>query len=61
MLYADHPLAKRSEISPSEPRDDPFVTNPAASGSTLRPGVPAACHAAGFTPEIAQETSDGTR
>jgi DNA-binding transcriptional LysR family regulator len=60
LLHADHRLAKRSEISLSELRDDPFVTNPASSGSTLRLDVLAACHDAGFTPEIAQETSDGS-
>src|SRR5215470_908103 len=51
-----HPLAGRGQIPLRALRDEPIVTLTAAS--KLRATLETACHAAGFTPRIAAETSD---
>ncbi|UKA49175.1 LysR family transcriptional regulator [Arthrobacter sp. FW305-123] len=55
---ADHPLAGRASVEMSELAADPFITMPAAQGSTLRDVTFAACAAAGFRPRISQEVAD---
>ncbi|GAA3284498.1 LysR substrate-binding domain-containing protein [Paenarthrobacter aurescens] len=55
---ADHPLAGRASVAMSELAADPFITMPAAQGSTLRDVTFAACAAAGFRPRISQEVAD---
>lgn len=57
-LPADHPLAGRSSVSLADLAADPFITMPAAQGSTLRDVTFAACAAAGFRPGISQEVAD---
>ncbi|WP_369745106.1 LysR family transcriptional regulator [Paenarthrobacter sp. AMU7] len=57
-LPADHPLAGQASVEMAELANDPFITMPAAQGSTLREVTFAACAAAGFRPRIAQEVSD---
>jgi DNA-binding transcriptional LysR family regulator len=57
-VHPDHPLAARSSVQLSALRHEPLVTLTAGSG--LRTTIEAACHAAGFTPRIAAETSDLT-
>ncbi|WGM19746.1 LysR family transcriptional regulator [Paenarthrobacter sp. OM7] len=57
-LPADHPLAGHASVEMAELAGDPFITMPAAQGSTLREVTFAACAAAGFRPRIAQEVSD---
>lgn len=57
-LPADHPLAGQASVEMAELAGDPFITMPAAQGSTLREVTFAACAAAGFRPRIAQEVSD---
>ncbi|MFD6061424.1 LysR family transcriptional regulator [Rhodococcus wratislaviensis] len=59
LLPSDHPLADRKSIDLAELRDETFVANPAATGSTLRRDLLAACRDAGYTPNIVQETTDG--
>ncbi len=55
---ADHPLAGQASVEMAELAGDPFITMPAAQGSTLREVTFAACAAAGFRPRISQEVSD---
>nr|WP_306423140.1 LysR family transcriptional regulator [Paenarthrobacter aurescens] len=57
-LPADHPLAGQASVEMAELAGDPFITMPAAQGSTLREVTFAACAAAGFRPRISQEVSD---
>ncbi|MET4539584.1 DNA-binding transcriptional LysR family regulator [Arthrobacter bambusae] len=57
-LPADHPLAGQATVEVAELAGDPFITMPAAQGSTLREVTFAACAAAGFRPRISQEVSD---
>jgi DNA-binding transcriptional LysR family regulator len=57
-LPADHPLAGQASVGMAELAGDPFITMPAAQGSTLREVTFAACAAAGFRPRIGQEVSD---
>lgn len=57
-LPADHSLAGRSSVALSELAKDPFITMPAAQGSTLREVTVSACAAAGFRPRISQEVTD---
>ncbi|MGO4145336.1 LysR family transcriptional regulator [Paenarthrobacter sp. YAF11_1] len=57
-LPADHPLAGQASVELAELAGDPFITMPAAQGSTLREVTFAACAAAGFRPKISQEISD---
>ncbi|SDW78068.1 DNA-binding transcriptional regulator, LysR family [Arthrobacter sp. yr096] len=57
-LPTDHPLAARSSVDISELAGDPFITMPAAQGSTLREVTLSACAAAGFRPRISQEVAD---
>jgi DNA-binding transcriptional LysR family regulator len=57
-LPADHALAGRSSVELAELAGDPFITMPAAQGSTLREVTFAACAAAGFRPRISQEVAD---
>lgn len=55
---ADHPLAGQTSVEMAELASDPFITMPAAQGSTLRDVTFAACAAAGFRPRISQEVAD---
>jgi DNA-binding transcriptional LysR family regulator len=55
---ADHRLAGRESVEVEELAGDPFITMPAAQGSTLREVTFAACAAAGFRPRISQEVAD---
>ncbi|WP_026546920.1 LysR family transcriptional regulator [Paenarthrobacter nicotinovorans] len=57
-LPADHPLAGQASVHMAQLAGDPFITMPAAQGSTLREVTFAACAAAGFRPRISQEVSD---
>ncbi|MDR6435104.1 DNA-binding transcriptional LysR family regulator [Paenarthrobacter nicotinovorans] len=57
-LPADHPLAGEASVHMAQLAGDPFITMPAAQGSTLREVTFAACAAAGFRPRISQEVSD---
>ena len=57
-VHPKHPLASRSSIPLSALQHEPLVT--LTPGSGLRATIEAACHAAGFTPRIAAETSDLT-
>ncbi|MCF3138179.1 LysR family transcriptional regulator [Paenarthrobacter sp. AR 02] len=57
-LPTDHPLAARSSVGLTDLAGDPFITMPAAQGSTLREVTFAACAAAGFRPRISQEVAD---
>ncbi|MDR6639124.1 LysR family transcriptional regulator [Paenarthrobacter nitroguajacolicus] len=54
----DHLLAGRSSVELLDLAGDPFITMPAAQGSTLREVTFAACAAAGFRPRISQEVAD---
>src|SRR5262249_56501595 len=55
-VHPAHPLAGRGQIPLRALRDEPVVTLTAAS--KLRSTLETACHAAGFAPRIAAETSD---
>ncbi|BCW60199.1 MULTISPECIES: LysR family transcriptional regulator [Micrococcaceae] len=57
-LPADHPLAGQASVHMAQLAGDPFITMPAAQGSTLREVTFAACAIAGFRPRISQEVSD---
>lgn len=55
---ADHSLAGHPSVELAELAAHPFITMPAAQGSTLREVTFAACAAAGFRPRITQEVAD---
>src|SRR5215472_7898805 len=55
-VHPAHPLAGRGQIPLRALRDEPMVT--LTQASKLRSTLETACHAAGFAPRIAAETSD---
>jgi DNA-binding transcriptional LysR family regulator len=57
-LPSSHPLAGRREIRLEELAEDPFISFPAGSGSTLRTALLDTCAKAGVTPRIVQEAPD---
>ncbi|CAM5246914.1 LysR family transcriptional regulator [Streptomyces californicus] len=54
----DHPLARYDAVPLGELADEPFVSFPANTGSTVRDALTAACESAGFTPRVVQEAPD---
>ncbi len=58
VLPAGHELAGRPEISVADLFDEPFVTFPRASGSTLRSITNKVCWDHGFSPKVIQEAPD---
>lgn len=54
-LHSSHPLAKRTAIKLHDLADEPLILN--GPVSVLRSVVMLACHAEGFTPQIAQEAT----
>ncbi|MFH9198064.1 LysR substrate-binding domain-containing protein [Streptomyces anulatus] len=57
-LPFDHPLARYEAVPLGELADEPFVSFPANSGSTVRDAMTEACESAGFTPRVVQEAPD---
>ncbi len=57
-LPSDHPLAQNRRIAVSDLADEPFVSFPARTGSSLRDATVQACEAAGHNPRIVQEAPD---
>jgi DNA-binding transcriptional LysR family regulator len=57
-LPSDHPLAQQSAIAVADLADEPFVSFPAGTGSSLRDATVQACEAAGHNPRIVQEAPD---
>ncbi|WP_181767302.1 LysR family transcriptional regulator [Streptomyces albidus (ex Kaewkla and Franco 2022)] len=57
-LPSDHPLAQNCRIAVSDLADEPFVSFPARTGSSLRDATVQACEAAGHNPRIVQEAPD---
>ena len=57
-LPAAHPLAERPTVSLMDLVDEPFVTFPANSGSSLHAIGVQACMQAGFQPRVAQAAPD---
>ncbi|MFC6062959.1 LysR family transcriptional regulator [Streptomyces ochraceiscleroticus] len=53
-----HPLAAREAVDVAALARERFVTFPAARGSAVRDALVHACHAAGFSPRVAQEAPD---
>jgi DNA-binding transcriptional LysR family regulator len=57
-LPSDHPLAGRRRIPLEALAEEPFVSFPANSGSSLRAATVRACEGAGFNPRVVQEAPD---
>ncbi|MET7855901.1 LysR family transcriptional regulator [Streptomyces sp. NPDC005318] len=57
-LPSDHPLAGLERVPVEVLTEEPFVTFPANSGSTVRDATVGACEAAGFIPRVVQEAPD---
>ena len=57
-LPSDHRLARRRRIAVADLADEPFVSFPARTGSSLRDVTVEACEAAGHHPRIVQEAPD---
>ncbi len=57
-LPSDHPLAARDRVSIGALSEEPFVSFPANTGSTVRDAMVGACEAAGFNPRVVQEAPD---
>jgi DNA-binding transcriptional LysR family regulator len=57
-LPSDHRLAKQRRIPVADLADEPFVSFPARTGSSLRDTTVKACEAAGYHPRIVQEAPD---
>lgn len=57
-LPSDHRLAQQERIPVADLADEPFVTFPANTGSSLRDIAVEACQAAGHHPRIVQEAPD---
>ncbi|MFJ4900648.1 LysR family transcriptional regulator [Streptomyces sp. NPDC088727] len=57
-LPSDHPLAARDSVSIEALVEEPFVSFPANTGSTVRDAMVGACEAAGFNPRVVQEAPD---
>lgn len=58
VLPAEHVLAARAFVEVAELADQPFVTFPRDSGSTLRSITNKVCWDHGFTPRVVQEAPD---
>lgn len=57
-LPSDHRLARRERIDVADLADEPFVSFPARTGSSLRDVTVRTCEAAGHNPRIVQEAPD---
>ncbi|WLQ39813.1 LysR family transcriptional regulator [Streptomyces laculatispora] len=57
-LPSDHPFAARDSVSIEVLAEEPFVSFPANTGSTVRDAMVGACEAAGFNPRVVQEAPD---
>ncbi|MCM2410947.1 MULTISPECIES: LysR family transcriptional regulator [unclassified Streptomyces] len=57
-LPFDHPLAARDSVPIEVLAEEPFVSFPANTGSTVRDAMVGACEAAGFNPRVVQEAPD---
>jgi DNA-binding transcriptional LysR family regulator len=58
VLPVGHELASRAKVTISDLADQPFVTFPRDSGSTLRSITNKVCWDQGFTPRVVQEAPD---
>ncbi|MEU2128687.1 LysR family transcriptional regulator [Streptomyces sp. NPDC018352] len=57
-LPFDHPLARLESVPVGVLAEEPFVSFPANTGSTVRDAMVGACEAAGFNPRVVQEAPD---
>ncbi|MFI8437531.1 LysR substrate-binding domain-containing protein [Streptomyces sp. NPDC079020] len=57
-LPFDHPLARRETVPVEALAEEPFVSFPANTGSTVRDAMVEACEDAGFNPRVVQEAPD---
>ncbi|MET8414649.1 LysR family transcriptional regulator [Streptomyces sp. NPDC005134] len=57
-LPSDHPLARLERVPIEVLAQEPFVSFPANTGSTVRDATVRACEAAGFNPRVVQEAPD---
>ena len=57
-LPADHPLARRRRVPIEALAEEPFVSFPPNSGSSLRDATLSMCEGAGFNPRIVQDAPD---
>lgn len=57
-LPSDHRLAHLDSVPLAVLADEPFVSFPANTGSTVRDAMTEACEAAGFHPRVVQEAPD---
>ncbi|MCX4965570.1 LysR substrate-binding domain-containing protein [Streptomyces sp. NBC_00654] len=57
-LPSDHPLARRETVPIEALAEEPFVSFPANTGSTVRDAMVEACEGAGFNPRVVQEAPD---
>ncbi|MFJ7196534.1 MULTISPECIES: LysR family transcriptional regulator [unclassified Streptomyces] len=57
-LPFDHPLARLESVPIGVLAEEPFVSFPANTGSTVRDAMVGACEAAGFNPRVIQEAPD---
>jgi DNA-binding transcriptional LysR family regulator len=58
VVPADHRLADRDQIAFADLKNEQFVMLPPEPASTVRDTFTAACHRAGFTPDIVQTAPD---
>lgn len=58
VVGSQHPLASQSSVAISDLAEEPFVTFPRDSGSTLRAITNQVCWDAGFNPRVVQEAPD---
>ncbi|MET8511338.1 LysR family transcriptional regulator [Streptomyces sp. NPDC005077] len=57
-LPSDHPFARLERVPIEVLAQEPFVSFPANTGSTVRDATVGACEAAGFNPRVVQEAPD---
>ena len=57
-LPEDHPLAAKAQLSLRDLANEPWVTFPADSGSSVQSLLQQVCLAAGFTPNVVQAAPD---
>ncbi|MGW2089777.1 LysR family transcriptional regulator [Streptomyces sp. NPDC001880] len=57
-LPFDHPLARLESVPIGVLAEEPFVSFPANTGSTVRDAMVGACETAGFNPRVVQEAPD---
>ncbi|MGW9133678.1 LysR family transcriptional regulator [Streptomyces sp. NPDC055681] len=57
-LPSDHPLVRLERVPIEVLAQEPFVSFPANTGSTVRDATVGACEAAGFNPRVVQEAPD---